>query len=75
MRGMGMTDEEKSIVLHRLETMPPNMKLSIGDYGAFTRDELIKHVKENDEVGRIVVNIHMNQLRSYKKLLEVIESE
>ena len=33
-----ISDELKKIVLWRLETIPPNFKLSIGNEGTFTKE-------------------------------------
>jgi hypothetical protein len=60
------TEEEIEIVLTRLEqTMPPNVKLIIGGSGPYSKEELIEHVKEEDDIGELVVQAHMLYLRSF----------
>lgn len=44
-------DYVKKLVVARLKTMPPNMKLSIGSYGSFDKKELIDEVVRGTKVG------------------------
>ncbi len=57
----------KALVIARLETLPPNRKISIGSYGEFTKSELIEHVKREDEIGKKIVEIELEFLRAMKK--------
>ncbi len=60
--------DEKQIVLARLETMPSNMSLSIGGVGgSLSKWDLIEHVKKEDELGKLVVDVYMAGLRSFKE--------
>lgn len=58
--------EIKEIVIARLEAMPSNKRISIGSFGEFTKDELIKRVKENDSVGKKIIEIELEFLRAIK---------
>ncbi len=63
-----MVDEEiKKLVITRLSTMPANMKLSIGNYGIFSKDELIENVKKENEIGKLVIEMQLKYLKSFKK--------
>ena len=64
-----MTKEEelKKIVVARLETLPSDKKISIGSFGEFTRDEIIEKVKQDDPIGKKMVQIELEFLRSLKK--------
>jgi len=64
----------KELVLARLNVMPPNYKLSVGNRGTFTKDELIEHVKKGDETGSQIVNMQMNFIRALTsgKLIETL---
>lgn len=42
----------KQLVIARLKTIPPNISFSVGSYGDFTRDELIRNVMEGTAVGK-----------------------
>ncbi|MBI5635816.1 hypothetical protein HY993_02535 [Candidatus Micrarchaeota archaeon] len=59
--------DEKKIVLARLETMPKNMSLSIGSVGSLDKWKLIEHVEQEDDVGKLIVEMYMNGLRSFKQ--------
>ena len=43
------------IVKARLSTMPKEAILSIGSYGEFKRDDLIKQVEQNTEIGKKII--------------------
>ncbi len=61
-----MNEEVKEIVIARLEAMPSNKKISIGHFGEFTKEELIKRVKNNDEIGKKIMEIELGFLRAIK---------
>ena len=59
-----ISEELKKIVLWRLETIPPNYKLSVGNKGTFTKDELKQHVEKGDEVGVMFANMQLNFMKA-----------
>ena len=67
MKKQGITKDVKELILARIDVMPGNLRLSMGSYGSFTRDELKEHVKREDEVGQKIVNIQMSYLTALKK--------
>ncbi len=40
------------------------MKLSVGNKGSFTKDELKDHVKKEDEVGVMFANMQLNFMKA-----------
>jgi len=63
-------DTEKEIidlVVARLQNLPSNKDISIGSSGEFTKDQLIDHVKKDDDVGKKMVAVEMDFLRSMKE--------
>jgi hypothetical protein len=58
----------KDIVIARALTMPDNIGISIGKDGRFSKEEIITHVKKDDEVGKKFVKIQLNYLQSLKHL-------
>jgi len=68
-----MTDEAeiKKIVIARLETLPEDKKISIGSAGEFSKDEIIKCVKKENEIGRKIIQIELEFLRSLKSGITV----
>jgi hypothetical protein len=64
------TETEKEIidlVVARLQNLPSNKDISIGSSCEFTKDDLIEHVKKDDEVGKKMVAIEIDFLRSMKE--------
>lgn len=59
-------DEIRNLVLMRLEAMSSDTIKVVGDRGAFSRDQLIEHVKSGDEIGLKIQQIEMNWLRAQK---------
>jgi hypothetical protein len=55
------------LVLARIEVMPKDFKLSVGDCGTFDKEELIEHVKNRDEVGDQIIEMQMNFIRALTK--------
>jgi hypothetical protein len=63
------TDVDKDIqdlVIARLQTLPDGVELSIGSEGDFTKDELINHVRQGDDVGQKIIELEMSFFRSFK---------
>ena len=61
-----MTKDTKNLVIARLKVIPDNLKLSISG-SEYTKDELIKHVEQGDEIGKKIIEIEMDYLRSLKE--------
>ncbi|MBU1203774.1 MAG: hypothetical protein KKG60_01765 [Nanoarchaeota archaeon] len=59
-------DEEiKELVIARIEArMSPNLKLSIGGSQTLRKDEMIKHVKEGDSIGKQIIHVHLNFIKA-----------
>ena len=65
--GEKITEEIKKIVVARLEILPENKKISIGNFGEFSKDELIENVNKNSEVGNKIIEIELEFLRAMKR--------
>lgn len=59
----------KKLVKERLAAMPPDVSFSIGEFGDFTRDELIEEVEEYTPVGKEAVNMQINFIRKMPTIL------
>jgi len=68
--------EFKDTALARIDVMPPNFKLSVGDKGTFTKEQLIAHIKSCDETGIQVIKMQMNFIRALTsgQLMETLNS-
>lgn len=63
-----ITDEEvRQLVIERLKTFPTGKRLSIGQKGTFTKEELISHVARQDSVGKKITEIQLEYLRALGK--------
>ncbi|MDP3640676.1 MAG: hypothetical protein Q8R53_05785 [Nanoarchaeota archaeon] len=59
-----ISHELKKIVLWRLETIPPHFKLSIGNEGTFTKEELKRHVEKEDNIGVIFAKMQLKFMKA-----------
>ncbi len=59
-----ISEELKKIVLWRLDTIPPNFKLSVGNEGTFTKEELKQHVEKGDEIGVMFAKMQLNFMKA-----------
>ena len=62
-----IAEEIKKLVIARLDVLPENKKISIGNFGEFSKDELIDNVKNDSEIGNKIIEIEMEFLRAMKK--------
>ena len=63
-----ISDEDiRKLVIARLRTLSGNKRVSIGSEGEFTREQLIKNVEQNTEVGKKIVQIQLEYLQTLKK--------
>lgn len=63
-----INEEIKQLVIARLEVLSEDTGISIGSEGEFTRDELIKRVKEGDEIGQKIIEVELDYLKSLKNI-------
>jgi hypothetical protein len=54
-------------------TIPPEISFSIGNYGDFTRNQLIAEVEKNSAVGKATIEMELNFLRQMPKLSQMIK--
>ena len=60
-------DIEKGTVIGLLNSLPDDGLLFVGSgVKPKNRNELISHVRKDDEIGKHVVGVYMNYLRSLK---------
>jgi len=69
---MDITYAQK-LVVQRLLSMPPDISFSIGDYGDFTRNQLIDEVKKDTNVGKAAIEMELNFLRQMPKIAQMIK--
>ncbi len=60
----------KELAKQRLAALPPGVSFSIGSFGEFTRDELIKEIDNYSEVGREAIAMQIEVIKRMPKILE-----
>jgi len=60
----------RDLVVTRLQAMPPNISVSIGDHGDFSKNDLIREVREGSDVGKAAIEIEMTFLRNMPRLAQ-----
>lgn len=63
----------KKLVITRLNAIPPDVSFSIGDYGDFSRNQLIEEVEKGSEVGKAAMEMELKFLRKLPKFAEMTE--
>lgn len=61
------TEEIKKLVIARLDTIPTDVSISIGSEGSFSKKELIDQIIADTELGKKMIEIDLEYLRSLKK--------
>jgi len=59
----------KKLVKERLAAMPPDVSFSIGDFGDFTRDELIEEIDKYSEIGKEAIDMQVNFIKKMPRIL------
>ena len=65
-----MNKEEilRKIVIERVKTMSPNVKIALGSDGRFlTRDEMLEEIKSKSSTGEKIFKIQLNYLKALKE--------
>ena len=57
-----------NLVIARLETIPSNVELSVGNEGSFSIEELMDRVRKQDNIGKKMIEMQLAYLRSLGKL-------
>ncbi len=66
---MEIKREDWNTILARIEQMPENLKLAMGNFGAMSKKEMIKHLEDKDEVGQKIVEMQMRYLQFFKEVV------
>ena len=56
----------RNLVMARLSVLSPEIMISLGSEGSFTRDNLIESVERGDRVGQKIAEVELAWLRSFK---------
>lgn len=59
-----ISEELKKIVLWKLDMVPSHFKLSVGNKGSFTKEELKQHIEKGDEIGVLFAQMQLNFMKA-----------
>lgn len=60
-----ISKEIRELVIMRIETqISPRLRLSVGNKESLDKKEMIKHVKKGDEIGRQIIQTHLNFIKA-----------
>ena len=59
-----------NLVKERLMAIPSNISFSIGDFGDFTKDQLIAEVDKESEIGVGAIHMQLQFIRNMPKILQ-----
>lgn len=60
-----IAEQIKEVVIARIEArMSPNLRLSIGADSSLDKAQMIEHVKNGDDIGRQIVQVHLNFMKA-----------
>lgn len=48
----------QQLVYTRLQSMPKDFIISVGDYGEISKEEALEHVQKNDEIGQFIIMVN-----------------
>lgn len=54
---ISFTQEEKELVIFRIETAPSNLRLSIGGGQSMSKKTMIQHIRKGDNIGKQIINL------------------
>lgn len=63
-----VSKEVEELVVARLSVIPEGKRISIGSKSDFTKEELIKHVRNCDDVGQKMVEVELKYLQAMKNI-------
>ncbi|RJQ20247.1 hypothetical protein C4580_04385 [Candidatus Woesearchaeota archaeon] len=63
MNPQDIADAQRELVLARFKTLNSKSKLMLGGGKELSVGELIKHVENNDELGKRIVSVQMKMLK------------
>jgi hypothetical protein len=62
-----MNKDEIELVLARLETMPDHLQVHLGKTGTVEKAQLIEHVRKQDALGKVFVEMQLAYIREMAK--------
>lgn len=55
----------KELVIARIEAqIAPNLRLSIGNFGSLSKEEMIENISKESEIGKMIMDVHLNFIKA-----------
>lgn len=67
MKNKDKKEQVKKLVIARLDSLPSNVRISVGSEGSFNKQQLIEQVKSDTEIGEKMIEIELEYLRKLKE--------
>ena len=73
---MKYSEDIKELIKERISVMPENLRLSVGNYGTFNKEQILNSIEKGDKVGEAVIEMQLNFIRALTsgKLTNVLNS-
>jgi hypothetical protein len=72
---MNQDEDVKELVKIRLMSIPSNIKISIGKFGEFSRDQLIEEVEKGSPAGDAIIRMELLFIRKMASISKRISEE
>ena len=60
-----INEEARALVIARIDAqVPSNLRLSIGSNEGMSKEQMISHVKSDDEIGKQIIKSHLRFLQA-----------
>lgn len=59
--------EAKELAIARLNGFPSTRKIFIGDFGEFSKDDIIRAIENDDEAGSLFIKMQIEYLKAVAK--------
>ena len=61
----GINEKVKELVLARIDAqVPSNLRMFIGSSGGMSKEQIMEHVRKEDEIGKQIIRMHINFMKA-----------
>ena len=60
-----INEKIKELVLARIDAqVPSNLRMFIGSSGGMSKEQIMEHVRKEDEIGKQIIRMHINFMKA-----------
>ena len=60
-----INEKVKELVLARIDAqVPSNLRMFIGSSGGMSKEQIMEHVRKEDEIGKQIIRMHINFMKA-----------